>query len=435
MMVAEPLQWPGALRTSHLQQHLWQSGTRRCEVRALRLTGDVETGRLEAAIRTVAKGLPLLTAGLREEDGELSMVQERSVPLVVKSSALRLGDDRAVEILSRDRDAGADPQEGSLVRFHIVETAQQERVLGLVAHPCMLDLHSIYLVLGAVMLAYVGRFRTDQYPPLADVIDCVPVTDATVLRSHARWWSRRLADWSGRVPSAEPTGAPPLRREFFIDHERWRCMNALGGTGGNTGSLAVMGLLARWVRERQGGSALFGSTLDLRDYLGLGSVIGPLTDRILFEVNLDGLGSDLSEAIPRCHAALLDSVIHHLPYRDIDRMGVAGSRPISVNYCRTPPASSFTRDEETLGHQGLSIELFCESRLVGGAPLDEGGMEVHIAESGPDMAVVIDVDPGVFSPVDVDGLLRDIGQALDELNTDSDTTVGVGHPASEEEGR
>src|SRR6202035_1811158 len=152
--------------------------------------------------------------------------------------------------------------------------------------------------------------------------------------------------------------------------------------------------------------SVFASTLDLREYRGLGPVIGPLTDRVVFQVDLDGYARmTFRDLVRRAHAGVLDAVIHYVPYRDLVTGGAADGqvRPagparlwdIAVHYCRLPPASAHTRGEPTLAGRGLSIELFRESALPrAGLAMPAGTgdgtcAEIHIAESGPGMALVV----------------------------------------------
>jgi hypothetical protein len=336
-------------------------------------------------------------------------------------------------------DTAGDP----LARFHIIGCTREETLLGVVADPLVLDLRSVYLVLGAVMQAYFGRYRPAQYPPYSAVAGLRPVSRPGQAESRLGWWSRRLAAWQQPVPIASgsepeagsshrpaaascqpPDSASMQTMELSLPDDRWNQLTHAAGTAGNAGSLALIALLTQ--QFATGGPRhpprFFTSTLDLRDYSDLGPVIGPLTDRIIFGVDLDGY-ADLTfkDLVRRAHAGLLDAVVHYMPYQDILALpsGPGASPDVTVHYCRAPPASAYTRAEESLARRGLSIELFRESELAACGPAAPGraghgsAMEVHVAESGPGMALVINFDARRVSANEVSGLLG----GLDRLVT------------------
>jgi hypothetical protein len=213
--------------------------------------------------------------------------------------------------------------------------------------------------------------------------------------------------------------------DLRLPMDRWaRLADATGGSG-NAGALAVVSLLTMWLRsaEPDRRAPVFSGTLDLRDYGGLGPVIGPLTDRIVFAVETEGFDEmTFSDLALRAHAGLLDSVVHYLPYDDV--VALAGARAlidprypaqswdIDVHYCRSPPASANTRGEETLASHGLSIELFRESALAGHGssappgPDDGTVMQVQVAESEAAMALVVNFDDAMLTPTEVGSMLK-----------------------------
>jgi hypothetical protein len=396
--------------------------------RALRLTGQVEEDRLCASIREVVAAVDVL----RDPAGALGHAGPApAAPAVIRADAAGPPagrDQRCVEILRQDRDRGACPPQPP-VRFHVISRDRGDVVLGLVADPTVLDLRSVYLVLGAVMQAYLGRFRGGQYPPFD-----VSARQGLAGRERSRavrqaWWLRRLERWretagttAGRAP--EP-GGRWRTRELSLPLERWAGLTAAAGGGGNAGALAVISLLTIWLRGPGPASRppVFATTLDLRDYAGLGSVIGPLTDRIVFALDLDGearLGfADLAR---RAHAGLLDTVVHYLAYDDVVALGAsrglldprnpAALWSTRVDYCANPPASARTRGEETLARRGLSIELFRESALTGHGetappgPGDGTAVEFHVAESGPAaMALVVNFDETRHDAAEISAML------------------------------
>lgn len=397
--------------------------------RALRLTGRVDEDRLCTAICEVVAAVDIL----RDPASAIPRATPaRAAPAVIRAVATGPPADRdrrCVEILRQDRDRRGASQAEPPVRFHVIGCGG-EVVLGLVADPAVLDLRSVYLVLGAVMQAYLGRFRADQYPPFAPDAR-LGLTGGTRSRAvRQTWWLRRLERWRETADAAAP-GQPraPHGRlrtmELIVPMDRWTGLTAAAGGGGNAGALAVISLLTIWLRSRCQAPRLpvFATTLDLRDYAGLGSVIGPLTDQIVFALDLDGEAQlTFGDLARRVHAGLLDTVVHYLSYEDVVMLGASRGlldprRPARlwstcVDYCANPPASARTRGEETLARRGLSIELFCESALAGhGAPAppspgDGTAVEFHVAESGPAaMALVVNFDDSLQDATDVGAML------------------------------
>jgi hypothetical protein len=452
-MIAPPVPGRAELRdASYIQRFLWTErqagrGTPGI-VRALRLCGRVDAGRLAAAAREVTEAVPLLRAAWPAGAPALTTLPEASAVCMASApGSVGERDQRCTDILCADRDRLAHDPADPLARFHLIRCDDGETVLGLVADPLILDLRSLYLVLGAVMQAYFGRFRAAQYPAFAEVAGVSPVAGAEIRESRLGWWSRRLPQWeqaAGRgLPArdTEPTAGGLRTTQLSLPEDRWTRLAQAGGSAGNSGSLAVIALLTWWfgVRKDRPRAPIFGSTLDLRDYGGLGPVIGPLTDRIAFAVDIEGLpGMTFADLAFRAHAGLLDAVVHYLPYQDIVTLGraTAGLRPastarlwdVAIHYCRTPPASSYTRGEETLARQGLSIELFRESMLASAGTGSQGAgdgtaMEIHLAESGTGMALVVNFDPLIVPADQVTGMLSDLDHAIDAILADPQTPL------------
>jgi len=220
--------------------------------------------------------------------------------------------------------------------------------------------------------------------------------------------------------------------ELGLTADRWAQLAPGGGGAGNAGALAVIALLTHWCASAVPRSPVFASTLDLRDYADLDPIVGPLTDQLVFAVDLDGYaGMTFRDLVLRAHAGLLDAVVHYVPYQDVLRAAAPTSPAaaerlwdVAIHYCRTPPASGYTRDDESLARQGLSIELFCESVLVGCDPGRPGraghgsALEVHMAESGSGMALVINYDSRLVSASAVTGLLAWLDQVVTTVTAD-----------------
>jgi hypothetical protein len=440
---------------SGIQEVLWAGrrdhGVLGATARGLRLTGSVHEATLMSAIGEVAAAIEILRAGFAADAGAPAMIPDGPVPAV---RAARVAgspgerDQRSIEILSADRDTVPDLAKDPLVRFHVIRTAPDETVLGLVADPLVLDLRSVYLVLGAVMQAYFGRFRPAEYPPFAPIAHETPAGRAAASAARLAWWAKRLVAWE-REPgpdgpgAAGPAAAPGERYatlELHLAAARWARLSEVAGDAGNSGSAAVIALLVWWLvaRGSRARPSVFASTLDLREYRGLGPVIGPLTDRVVFQVDLDGYARmTFRDLVRRAHAGVLDAVIHYVPYRDLVTGGAADGqfRPagparlwdIAVHYCRLPPASTHTRGEPTLAGRGLSIELFRESALArAGLAMPAGTgdgtcADVHIAESGTGMALVVNFDAHAWPATEVASMLRGIDEMVSTVITDPAT--------------
>jgi hypothetical protein len=419
---------------STIQRFLWDAQRTdlagRGQVRALRLSGVIDDDRLHAAVIEVAEAMEILRVRVATGGGDGPVMVAGPAVAAVSRARLDGGDGVCVDILRNDRDRPVDPSREALARFHLIRCAQDEVVLALVADPLVLDLRSIYLVLGATMQAYLGRFRVAEYPTFANLAAVEPVGQAAA-RSRRAWWADRIRRWTaGSGGDARPAGH---RRsaELPLAADRWEELTRVTDNTGNTGSIAVIALLAWWFRTRTPERpAVFASTLDLRDYLGLGTVVGPLTDSLAFEVDLDGYSAmTFRDLVRRTHVGVLDGVVHYLPYADLVALAAAqgvDAPPwdVAVHYCRLPPTSSYTRGEQTLAERGLSIELFRESELAratSGIPADPRAatMDVYVAEAGTGMALVVNFDDG-RAPADVRALLGDIHAAVGAVTADPD---------------
>lgn len=331
-------------------------------VRALRLTGVIDDSQLLSAAHEVTAAFDLLTAP----------------DIRVEAAA---DDEQCLKMLTAQAEQGA-PCRILLCRLPGDDGADHV-VLAVAADPLLLDLRSVYLLLGAVMQAYFGRFRAVEYPSYADALARI---DPRVPPSRAAWWARRVGAWY------EPW-RPTVRREVVahVPFDRWARLCGIGDHMGNNSSIAVVALLAWWLRVRMGrpGPAVFVSELDLREYHGLGPVIGPLTDRIAFEVDAVEQMS-FRELVRRCHAGLLDAVVHYVPFDTVRALPGWRGCDVAVHYCRTPPLSSATRGEEQLARLGLSVELFREAELarLGSGITDDAGITIDVAESGDGVELI-----------------------------------------------
>jgi hypothetical protein len=396
------------------------------DVRALRLFGQIDAGRLMSAIDEVSEAFDVLHSG--------------QAPGVRRLAVAGPDDGRFNEcaaILRAER-----LRSGAPVRFTVIEVGPEETVLAMAAHPTVADLRSIYLVLGAVMQAYFNRFRVGEYRPFAEVAALEPWPNTRAKDSRTLWWTRRLETWGASAVHAplETTDSACAVHELALSSDQWSRLTGPAGSGGNTGSLSLIALLALWMSTRapEPLRPLFRTTVDLRESMQLGRVVGPLTDQLVFEVDLGRSGcSSFRQLVVRAHAGLLDAVVHYLPYAEVTSLGqtigVLGSgRPtlwgLGVNYCPLPPDSSRTRGEETLARRGLSIELFAEAELLRAAPTTMP-VDMHVAEADHGMAVIANAAAPSFGGSPVEGLMNDlaglINVIVDEPNADLRRLTGL----------
>lgn len=402
------------LPASFLQRGLWPrlrsaSPGVGYTVRAVRFTGDVVADRLRAAIREVQAALPSLAMRLTESTDRLGLLRCAVPPraehdLGDLDPAAR--DSACVALLRADRDRPPRADEpGS--RFSLIRLADDEWVLGLVAHELILDDRSLYLVLGAVLQAYQDRFRGSGYKDAADMLDYHPLTD-TAIAARRAWWAK----WLAECPDA-PADAPPRRESETVRLEiagpQWRTLASSGGTLRDNGSLGVAALVAWWLRGVRGPAApALATVLDLRDYFDLGRVVGPLTDRTVFRVEPPAEPAPSYRAVyRRAQAGILKAATHYLPYGDLVDLGVAAgriSRPrtsalwdVDVHLCGDPPSSGRSRGSEN----GIEAELFREADLLGAGPDHLSGpddawdgttIEVRLGERQGGVALVADVN-------------------------------------------
>lgn len=433
----------GPRRASFLQRGQWPwlrdaPPSAAFAARALLGSGTVDDDRLARAVADVADAVPLLRTTFVEDDAGLWLRADGNGAALIRTD-LR-GDDephaRCVALLRADRGRPTDPERGPLVRFHLVRLTGHDVVLGVVAHRLLLDARSLYMVLGAVWQAYFGRFRPAQYRDFAEVVDFHPLDRENVVAARRRWWSRRLPPLRDH-----PAGEAPARENrtsrLRITGARWRALTELGGPVGGNGSLALAALTAWWLHAHgaRGDKPHFSAELDLRDHLELGPVIGPLTDRLVFGVDLAGLRDpSFRDVMLRTQTGFLDAVVHYLPYHDVVGLAVelgvavpprvAARWDTAVHFCRNAPSSSLTRGERSLAELGVSIELFREADLLGAGNAaradrwDGTNLDLSVGELGEDKVIVFDHNrlqpdrPATF------GLLPGLDAAIERAVTD-----------------
>jgi Condensation domain len=421
---------------SPVQQYLWhchaQGAAQPAVLGALRVSGRLGDERLRAAIAETVTAMDILRTAFTTRRGTICAVTVPDQPPV--STCAAGSDEACAALLRHDRDRPRDPTRDPLVRFHVVRLADDELVLGLVADPLVLDPHSVYLVLGAVLQAYLGRFRAAQYPPHAQTLHLLRQQNQ---EARQGWWLRRLHRWRSAPADGAPAAgrAPAQTLELRLDERHWARLSAVADRAGNTGWLAVIAMLTWWLHTRVDAArpVVFGCTLDLRELLGLGAVVGPLTDQVAFEVELDRF-TELSfrDLVLRVHAGLLDAVVHYVPYGTLAALGEAAGTPPpprpgvpwdqALHYCRLPPTSASTRGEASLAAYGMSVELFRESDLVPAGTV-RAAIEAHLAECGDGMAIVVNFDPAVAARAQVAAMLAGIEAQLDTVANDPTVLV------------
>ncbi len=361
--------------------------------RALLLSGQVDVARLSAA------GSEVLGAVAVPE------------PAIEVGGPASVGNGSAGRALISEHAAA-----GGCGRLQIVRIGEEDVVLALSASDRQLDLRSVYLLLGAVMQAYFDRFRAADYPPLDDVARRTLRWDVAPPPGRLSAWQRRVARWPDGPKAVDGPGARHTAR-LVLDEQRWDRLRNVAPHSGNTASIAVIALLTWWFRTRapRPRAPVYATTLDLRDYGGLGTVLGPLTDRIVFEVDESGLGAlTFVELVRRTHVGLLDAVVRYVPFGRLPvptrAPGVRDPWDVVVHYCRTPPSSARTRGNDSLAAHGMSIELFGEAEF---AAADLGhdpaaSLELDITEAPDGVAVLLDADVRVLTTAQLDAMVADL---------------------------
>jgi hypothetical protein len=373
--------------------------------RAVRFTGQVQPGRLHAAIRTVYAALPALDIRLIDTGTVLAL--GRHGRLDVREHDLRHTDPAAREaaclaVLREDLEHPAPG--GALTRFHVIRLADDELVLGLVSHQLVLDERSLYLVLGAVLQAYQERFRRSTYRDFTEMLDFYPLSPA-VAASRRTWWSA----WLARCP--DPVAGAPAVREaetsrLIISGADWRALADAGGTMRDNGSLGIAALVAWWLSGVAGAPVpALATVLDLRDYCELGQVVGPLTDRIAFRVELAAdPAPSFRQLFRKTQVGVLRSTTRYLPYGDVIDVGTALGRitpprtaalwDVDVHLCANPPGSGRSRGHE----HGISAGVFRAAELLTPQARADAGswdgtnVDVRMSECDGGIAVIIDVN-------------------------------------------
>jgi hypothetical protein len=417
------------LPATYLQQGLWPglrhaTAAEAFQVRAVRITGPMGLDRLGAAIDEVYAALPALGVGLAPDGPELAMRRTgRRAPAVHDLRALP-GEEAEAKCLDLLRAARG----ASTPVFEVVRLAADDLVVGLAAHRLVLDERSIYLVLGAVIEACRGRFRAGAYRSFTEVLDFRPLTEA-MWQSRRQWWTTWLA--------AVPKEVPPVdRREsetgrMTIAGADVQALAESDTRVRHNGSLGVAALVSWWLQRVAGRSPMAGvaSILDLRDYFGLGVMVGPLTDRMVFRVDLGAATAPSYLDVFRAQQlAVLRTATRYLPYGDLVALGVERGRltaprtsalwDTEVHLCRNPHVGAAPREEAVLG---VAFANYREADLLdtgvsaGPDHWDGTNLDVRLSESGGDLAVVVDrnrLQPGPSVQCLLDGLGRAVARAV-----------------------
>lgn len=419
---------------SHLQRDLatWvrdQPPAAVTHARALRLRGPVDDGRLLDAIAGVVRESDVLNHELREVDGELRMVgraEPHEVMWTEAGGAAPTGEERCLAVLLAERDRPVDPARDQLARFHVVRLGPDDLVLGLVAHELVLDLRSLYVTLETVLERVRGG-GTGARPSFAAHATADPLPGLLGQRWRRDWWAQRLDEWAG-----EPRTRPEARRTatavLLVDDERWRRLANLTPVGGNTSTLTVIALLA-WclrVHDLRDRTATFGSVIDLRDLLRLPPLVGPLSDRHVFAVDLtDFARLTFGDLVLRTHAGLLDAVGCYVPYGSllahagalgrVEPPRVAALWDFFVHYCRNPP-------REAGGGAGrVAVELFGDTRLVGlagvetGPTWDGGNFDAYVVGADGQVAIVVNFNELLVDPEQAREMLTAVDVVIDRV--------------------
>lgn len=406
-------------------------------------TGTIDDDRLAAAVHEVAAGMPALRMNLIENTGGLSWCTNDSDIALSRTSLLGQHDpgQRCVELMLADRDRDTEVARDPLVRFHLVRLSGDDVVLGLIAHRLVLDGPARFMVLSAIWQAYFGRYRPSQFVDFAAVAALSPVAKPEAVARRQNWWAQRLQRHGAVVSTAAQgiTGAGVSTVRRRVSGARWRALTAPGGMAGGSGSLVLAALTAWWLREsgRCGDIPCLRTEVDLRSYLDQGAVIGPLSDYLVFDVDLSGLVSpSFRDVMLRTRAGYLEALVHYLPYAQVVDVAVgigitgpdrAASRwDVTVHICQDAPVTAHERRERMLREIGVFVGLFREAELLGveahyrGQVWDGTNIHLTVGEENQDSVLVLEHnrDPAVWARHA--GMLEALDAALDIAIGDPD---------------
>ncbi|MEU6189632.1 condensation domain-containing protein [Nocardia sp. NPDC047038] len=433
---------PGYLPAAPLQLRAWHwyreaPPALAFGARGLLGSGRIDDDRLIRAIEEVVSALPLLTAAFAD-DGTALVLPLNGVggrAQRVQRTDLR-GSERprtwAVELLRADRQRPTDLEHDALVRFHVMRLSAHEVVLAVVAHELILDARSRYAVLGAIWQAYFGRFRASQIPDFTTGVEQHRAAIDRIPPSRRDWWARRLHALPSTPDPPDARSWTPHTARLELAGDRWRAFTEARGALGDNGSFGLSALLAWLLRQNPDlGSGRLRVDVDLRQHLKMGPILGPFTDHVVLDVSPPPTTRPgFADIMLRTQAAVLDALVHYLPYYDIVDIAVdsgvasphraAARWDTAVHICRAAPSSAATRGERSLADLGLSIELFREADLLGGdVPVasphwDGTRLDLRVGESGPDRTVVLlhHLDPAAAA------LLPDLAAAVETAITD-----------------
>ncbi|WP_229402857.1 hypothetical protein [Micromonospora okii] len=378
----------------------------------------VAVSNVRAAVGEVHAAMPVLRVEL-DTSAEPPMLRRRDDLRMTTHDLRHLRPDDAVRQAVTLLVAARDSATGTHV--HVLSLPDGRTVLALAAHQAVLDERSLYLVLGAVVEACRGRFRPAVHPTLPELLAVDPLP-ATGWHARRAWWARWLDGIPTRsAPLPERTGE---RRRLLLPAAQ---LDALGAAGGMLGDHVALGVAALVVRlldrpPRAGVSTV----LDLRDYLGLGTVVGALTDRIVFRVDAAPPHPSFQQLARAAQVGLLRSVTHYLPYGELVELATRDGHvtlgrtaepwDLHVHLCRNPSGVRRTRGTEPLG---VDAAHFAETELlaIGGAAAglawDGTNVDLHLGDENGAMSVTVDVNSRCGRSVDdlVDRLTRTLAVA------------------------
>ncbi|MGW2513808.1 amino acid adenylation domain-containing protein, partial [Streptomyces scopuliridis] len=312
----------GALVASSAQQRLWfldayePGGAAYNCATGLRLTGELRTDALAAALTAlVARHEPLRTT-YTEADGQVLQIIGEPVPVPLPVTDLSGGDHerRLDEVLRAEVSAPFDLGSGLVLRALLVLTAPDDQLLVLTAHHIAADAWSMEVIsreLGAlyaaaVRVGSVGSAEADAGAVLATAA----LPELAVQYADFAGWQRQrldepavdeqLAHWkqelAGVAPLELPTDRPRpavrtssgARRLFEVPAETVRGLTAVGRAQGTTLfaplAAATQLLLARWSGQSD---IVLGTAGSGRDRAELADLVGFFVDTLALRAEVD----------------------------------------------------------------------------------------------------------------------------------------------------
>ncbi len=426
---------PGGFRLSPQQRRVWVLSSfdgplAYCAQHALYVEGEVETGRLAAAVEAVASRYEILRTAFR-------CVPGMSMPLQVVGGAmppsLEVRDLPSVnpdgsetdveELLGEIGRSAFDLEAGPLLRILLVRRGSGSSMLVLHASALCLDGVGLDRVLQEVAAAYTGIQPDDeplQYADLSEWQNGLLESEDSVAEREA-WRQRDLSALSARLPFEIPASGPspfePRRVAREIEPDLAAAIEGLSArTGVGTECLlfAVWGVLLARLAKRS--EIVIGVRFDGRSYEGLEIVPGLLARVLPMRFRYEE-----SWSFPRLLRQVSQELSEVREAQEYFSWESSGARFAPFSFEFDEPGSGFPMGTARLVP---FRESFCIDRftVMFGA---RWGADSHRLEIG--------YDPGALDVEDARRLAAQLDTLLRRLAVSGDDPVGKLDVLSEEE--